>query len=101
MHTEYFLIDEGGDRQAIEAICERFPDAYIQTPLALVVKPVHTIDSCRFVIAAQQKEILRILYLVSKQEANSLDGLLATVDIVAEKKIVGVWGEPTILKKSQ
>ena len=65
MHTENFLIDEGGDRQAIEAIRERFPDAYVQTPLALVVKPVHSIDCCRFVVAPQQKEILRILYLVS------------------------------------
>ena len=64
MHTEYFLIDEGGDRQAIEAIRERFPDAYVQTPLALVVKPVHSIDSCRFMIAPQQEKILRILYLV-------------------------------------
>ena len=65
MHTKYFLIDEGGDRQAIEAIRERFPDAYVQAPLALVVKPVHSIDSCRFVVPSQQEKILRILYLVS------------------------------------
>ena len=72
--AEDFLVDYGGDRQTIEAVCERFPkldvvpsfawremdssirsDALERTAspkLTFVVETVDTIDACTLVIAS-------------------------------------------------
>ena len=49
-------------------------------------------------VAAQDEEVLGILDLVCKQQADCLEGLLATVDVIAEEEIVGFGGETTILE---
>ena len=52
-------------------------------------------------IAAQQKEILRILDLVGEQQADSFETLLAAIDIVAEEEIVGLRGESAVLEQTE
>lgn len=52
-------------------------------------------------VATEQEEILRVLYFIGQQEANCLEGLLATIDVVAEEQVVGIGRETTILEKSQ
>jgi hypothetical protein len=50
---------------------------------------------------SQQKEILWVFNLVRQEQANGFEGLFSAVDIVSEKKIVGVWWESTVLKESE
>jgi hypothetical protein len=52
-------------------------------------------------IPPQQKEILRIPDLIGQQQTYTLNGLLATIHIIAQKQIVGGWGQPPILKDPQ
>lgn len=52
-------------------------------------------------VAAQDEEVFRVLDLVREQKANSLQGLLATINVVTEEQVVGFWGETAVLKKSQ
>lgn len=52
-------------------------------------------------VAAQQKEILRILDLVCEQQANRFQRLFPTIDIVAQKQIIGLWREAAVLEQSQ
>ena len=59
------------------------------------------INGCAFVIAAQQKEILRILDLVGEQQADSFKTLLAAIDVVAEEEIVGLRGESAVLEQTE
>jgi len=49
-------------------------------------------------IATEQEEILGVFNLVSQQQANGLQTLLATVYVISQKQIVGLWGETPILK---
>ncbi len=44
MHGEDLLVNDGGNRQAIEAVCECFPQLDIVSPLALVVEAVNAVD---------------------------------------------------------
>ena len=42
-----------------------------------------------------------LTYLISEKETDSLEGLLATVNVVAQEEIVGLWREAAILKQTQ
>lgn len=52
-------------------------------------------------VAAQNEEVLRILDLVGQEQTDGLEGLLATVDIIAEEKVVGFRRESTVFEKTQ
>jgi hypothetical protein len=101
VHAENLVVDDGGDGEAIEAVREHFPQLDGVAALALVVEAVDAIDAGALVVAAQQEEVLRVLYLVGQQKAHGLQALLATVNVVAQEQVVRVWGEPAILKQTQ
>lgn len=52
-------------------------------------------------VAPQEEEVLRVLDLVCKQETDGLQGLLASVHIVAQEQIVGLGWEAAILKQTE
>ena len=73
MHAENFLIDEGSNGQAVEDVREDLPEPDGIPPFALIVKAINSIDLRAFVIASQKEEVLRVLDLVAKEEANAFD----------------------------
>ena len=83
MHGEDLLVDDGGDWQAIEAVCKRLPQLDVISTLALIVESVYTVDRGALVVTAENEEIFRVLDLVRQQQADSLERLLASVDVVA------------------
>ena len=52
-------------------------------------------------IAAQQEEVLRVLNLVAQQQADCLDGLLASIDVVSQEQVVGLGRKATVFKYAQ
>lgn len=52
MHGEDLLIDDGGNRETVEAVGESLPQLDVVTALALVVEAVDTIDGSTLVVAA-------------------------------------------------
>lgn len=52
-------------------------------------------------VAAKDEEVLGILDLVCEQQADGLQGLLATVYVVAEEEVVGLWGESAVLEQTE
>ena len=63
MHAEDLLVDDRGDREAVEAVGERLPELDVVPALALVVEAVDAVDRRALVVAAQQEEVLRVLDL--------------------------------------
>jgi hypothetical protein len=53
------------------------------------------------VVAAEHEEVLGIFDLVCEEQADGLEGLLATVYVVAEEEVVGLGGETAILEQAQ
>jgi hypothetical protein len=119
VHAEDLLVDDRRDREAVEAVRERLPELNVVPSLAcpwprqhlrlterlgrhtLVVETIDTVDACALVVAAEDEEVLRVLDLVRKQEADCLQRLLPAIDVVAEKEVVGFGREATVLEQSE
>lgn len=69
--------------------------------LTFVIEPIYTIDASTFVIATQQEKILRIFDLVGKKQANCLQRLFASVNIIAKEQVVGFGWKSTILEQTK
>ena len=52
-------------------------------------------------VSSQQEEVFRILDFVAEKQADGLDGLLFSVDIVSQEEIVSFGREDSILEDSQ
>ena len=52
-------------------------------------------------VSTQNEEVFRVLDLVCKEEADGLEGLLATVDVVTEEEVVSLWWETAIFEETQ
>ena len=67
MHGKDLLVDDGCDRQAIEAVGECLPQLDVISSLALIVKPVYAVDRCTFMVPTENEEVLRIFDLVREK----------------------------------
>lgn len=101
MHGEDLLIDDGGDRQAVEAVGKGLPQLDVVPPFALIVEPIDTVDRGTLVVAAQDEEVLGVFDLVGEQEADGFERLLATVDVVTQEQIIGLGREATVFEQTQ
>lgn len=57
------LIYQSSNWQAVEAVCECFPQAYVIPPFALIIEAIDPVDGCALMVASQQEEVLRVLDL--------------------------------------
>jgi hypothetical protein len=64
VHSEYLLVNDSCDGQAVEAICESLPEFDVVPPLALVVEAINAVDGGAFVVASKDKEVLRVFDFV-------------------------------------
>ena len=86
MHTDDSPLDQRAHREALKAVREQLPKTNIVSPLALVVEAVDLVDVVRFVVSSQKVEVLRVLHLIRQEQANALDALLSSVNVVATDK---------------
>lgn len=101
MHGEDLLIDDGGNRQAVEAIGECLPELDVVPPFAFIIETIDSVDGCALVVPTEDEEIFGVLDLVCEEKADGFEGLLATVNVVSEEKVVGFWREATVFKEAQ
>lgn len=101
MHCEDLLVDDGGNRQAVEAIGKCLPQLDVVPSLALIVESVDAVDARALVVAAEDEEVLGILDLVRQQQADGLERLLSSVHVIAQEKVVGLWWEPAVFEEAQ
>lgn len=52
-------------------------------------------------VSSQQKEVFWVFDLVSQQQADCLQGLLASVYIVPKEQVVTLWWKAPIFKQPQ
>ena len=101
VHSEDLLVDNGGNGEAVEAVGKGLPQLDVVPPLALVVEAVDPVDRGALVVAAQDEEVLGVLDLVGEEEADGLERLLASVDVVAQEEVVCFRREPTIFEQTE
>lgn len=98
MHSEDFLINDGCDRQAIEAVGECLPQFNVVPPLTLIVEAIYSVDRSALMVSSEDEEILRIFDLVCKEQTNGFERLLASIHVVAEKEVVRLGRKSPIFK---
>lgn len=101
VHGEDLLVDNSGNGQTVEAVGKGLPELNVVATLALVVEAVDAVDGGALVVAAEDEEVLGVLNLVGEEKADGLEGLLATVDVVAEEEVVGLGRETTVLEETE
>ena len=101
VHGEDLLVDDGSDGQAVEAVGEGLPKLDVVSPLALIVETVDAVDRGALVVTTENEEVLRVLDLVCEEQADSLQRLLATIDVVTEEEVVGLGGKAAIFEEPQ
>jgi phage tail sheath gpL-like len=53
------------------------------------------------VVASEDEEVFGVFDLVREQQADGLERLLSSVDIVSKEEVVGLWGEGSVLEQTQ
>lgn len=101
VHGEDLLVDDSGNRKAVEAIGEGFPQLDVVSTLALVVEAVNSVDGRTLVVTPQDEEVLGVLDLVGQEEANGFQRLLASVNVIAKEQVVGLGGEAAIFEETE
>jgi hypothetical protein len=101
VHSEDLLVNDGGNGEAVKAVGESLPELDVVSALALIVETVDTVDRGTLVVSTQNEEVFRVLDLVCKEEADGLEGLLATVDVVTEEEVVSLRRETAIFEETQ
>jgi len=51
------------------------------------------------VVATKDEEVFRVLYFICQKEADSFEGLFSSIDVIAKKQIICLWGESTVFEK--
>lgn len=98
MHCKNLLVDNGGDWKAVEAVGECLPQLDVVPPLALVIEPVYSVNGSAFVVATKNKEVLWVLDLVCEEQADGLERLFSSIDIVSEEEVVGFRWKASVFK---
>jgi hypothetical protein len=101
MHAEDFFVNDGGNRHAVEAVRESFPELDAVSSLAFVVKTINSVDGSALVVSTQDEKVFRIFDFVSKQKTNRFQALFSTVDVISQEQIVGLGRETSVFKEAQ
>ncbi len=106
MHTHYLLIHKRTHWHHIEHIRKEFPQFEVVLSLAFdksiftfVIEAINPVNGGAFVIPPQQKEVFRVLDLISQHERNAFDGLFSSINIIAEEEIVLIAGIATVFEE--
>ena len=101
VHGEDLLVNDGGNGQAVEAVGKCLPQLDVVSSLALIVETVDAVDRGALVVTTENEEVLRVLDLVCEEQADCLQRLLATIDVVTEEEVVGLGGKAAIFEEPQ
>ena len=101
VHAEDFFIDHCGTGEAVEAVREGLPKLDAEPALAFVVETVDTVDRGALVVSTEDKEVLGVFDLVCQEEADRLQRLFATINVVTQEDVVGLGREAAVLKQTE
>jgi hypothetical protein len=89
--AENFAFNDGANAEVIEHFCAVFPAVSVAVLAdGFVVEAVDGCDLARFVVTAQQRDAAWVLELQTKEQLESLDGVVAAVHEVTHKDVASV-----------
>jgi hypothetical protein len=101
VHTKDLFVNDSSTRKAVETVSECLPELDSEAPLAFIIEAIDPVNGSTFVISTEDKEVFGVLDFVSQKQADCLEALLATVNVVAKENVIGLRREATVLKQTQ
>lgn len=96
------VVNRRSQWQVIKQVSEMLPDVCVSVlAQALVVKAIHLRDLPGFVVSAEDRDPLPVSNFQRNQQRRGLDRVVASVDVVSHKQVVGVRRGPTDAKELQ
>lgn len=90
VHAEYLPIDYGRQTQIVKDLGAIAPHiGRTVFPHAFIVEAVDLRDLARFVIAADQRDAIRIADFEGEQQQKRFDAVVTAIDEIAHKQVVG------------
>jgi hypothetical protein len=89
VEAEDLVVDEGGEGEVVEEIGEVLP--YIGVAIfaeTLIIEPVDLCDLAGFVVATEDGDTLRISNFEGYEKSDSLNGIVASINIIALSVLV-------------
>jgi len=89
--AEDAVLDDGREAEVVKdlgAVAPHIDRAVLLE--ALIVEAVHLRDLAALVVAADQRDAVRVAHLERQQKQEGLDAVEAAVDVVAEEQVVGL-----------
>ncbi len=97
VHTDNFIINDSCTRKTVEGIAERLPQLHAETTTTLIIESIYPVDTCALVVTSENEKIFRILDLIRKQKTDDFKRLFSSINVVSEKKIIGLQSDVGIL----
>jgi len=92
VHAEDLAVDDGRQTDVVEDFGAVLPDRDgAVLAQALVVEAVDLRDLARFVVAADERDAVRVADFEREEEKERFDAVEAAVDEVAQEEVVGLW----------
>lgn len=83
VQTEDLVVDEGGQGEVVEEVCEVLPDVCVSVlSETLVVEAVDLGDLARLVVSTEDSDALRVSDLQGDEQGDRFDGKVASIDII-------------------
>ena len=92
MQAENLILHHRCQWEVVEQVCEVLPDVGVAVlAQALVIEAIHLSDLTTLVISTKDSDALLEAHLEANEEGDGLDGVVATINVVAHEEIVCVW----------
>ena len=69
--------------------------------LTFIIESVESVDAGALVISSKKEEILWVLNLVGKEQADGLYALFSSINIISQEEIIALRRVPSELKEPQ
>lgn len=100
MDAEDFALDDGSNAQVVENVGAVLPGVHVSVLAhGFLVEAVDRGDASCLVVTTQQGDALRVLQLEAKEQLESLNRVVASVDEVTHEDVAGVGDLATFVKQ--
>lgn len=102
MHTEDSIIDECTDWETVEKVAEESPGSVVSVFSGdFLIESVGHGDISGLVITSKKCNLLRVFHFQAKEVFHCFNGVVTSVDEVADEDVFVVWELTTDLEKFQ
>ena len=101
VHSEDLLVNNGSNWKAVETVSKGLPELDVVSTLALIIETVDSVNGSALVVTTEDEEVFWIFDFVCKKEADCLERLLSSVNVITKEQVISLWWESAVFEQAQ